>query len=217
MAETTSRATASSSQGSGAKEQAQEKAQVAQEKVKEGAQQAKGRVSEQVDQRSTQAGQQVRSTGDALRQTAQQLRSEGKDQPAQAAERAASQAEKIGGWLERSSGDDILNDIEDFGRRQPLAVGAAGLALGFAAARFLKASSQQRYSSRYGQGGGYSGADYAGSADYAGRYGRSLPETTTPATSSGTLGDTPDVPLTPDPGSSLSGGVGAVDPSRRAR
>lgn len=39
----------------------------------------------------------------------------------------------------------MLRDVEDFGRRQPLAVAAVGLALGFAASRFLKASSRSRY------------------------------------------------------------------------
>jgi len=35
--------------------------------------------------------------------------------------------------------------VEDFGRRQPLAVVAIGLVAGFAASRFLKASSSSRY------------------------------------------------------------------------
>ena len=38
----------------------------------------------------------------------------------------------------------ILRDVEDFGRRQPWVVAAAGLALGVAAARFVKASSRRR-------------------------------------------------------------------------
>ena len=48
------------------------------------------------------------------------------------------------GWSE-SDADRILRDVEDFGRRQPLAVAAIGLAAGFAASRFLKASSRSRY------------------------------------------------------------------------
>lgn len=128
-----------------AKEQVQDKAQVAQEKVQETADTVRSRVREQVDQRSTQAGGQVRSTAQALRSTSERLREDGQDGPAKAAERAADQAEKVGGWLEDSDADRIMRDAEDFGRRQPLAVVAIGMAAGFAASRFLKASSRSRY------------------------------------------------------------------------
>ena len=42
------------------------------------------------------------------------------------------------------AGERILRDVEDFGRRQPLAVMFGGLAAGFVASRFLKASSTRR-------------------------------------------------------------------------
>src|SRR3954469_1004052 len=120
----------------------------AKEKAQEVKGQAKNRVSEQVDQRSTQAGQQVSSMADDARSVAEQLRSQGKDQPAKLAEQAAQRAESLGDYLQRSDGDAILRDLEDFGRRQPWAVIAGGLALGFAASRFLKASSSRRYEQR---------------------------------------------------------------------
>jgi len=128
-----------------AKQQVQEQAQVAQEKVQETADTMRSRVREQVDQRSTQAGGRACSTAQALRATAQRLREDGQDGQARATERAAEQADKVGGWLEDSDADRILRDVEDFGRRQPLAVAAIGLTLGFAASRFLKASSRTRY------------------------------------------------------------------------
>jgi len=131
-----------------AKEQVQEKAQDAQEKVKEGAQQVQSRMRDQVDRRSTQAGEQVSATADALRATSRQLRDQGQDGPAQAAEKAAHHAERVGGYLSESSADRILGDLEDFGRRQPLAVVGLGLAAGLLASRFLKASSRERYQSR---------------------------------------------------------------------
>jgi hypothetical protein len=131
-----------------AKEQVQEKAQEAQEKLKGGAQQARARVREQVDQRSTQAGEQASATAEALRTTSRHLREQGQDAQAQAAEKAAHHAERLGGYLSDSSADRILGDLEDFGRRQPVAVIALGLAAGFAASRFLKASSRERYATR---------------------------------------------------------------------
>ena len=122
---------------SSATEQAKEKAQ-------EGAQQAKRTVRDQVDQRSTAAGERVGSTAGDIRSVGEELRRQGKDQPARLADQAAERAESLGNYLQRSDGDTILRDIEDFGRRQPWTVIAGGLALGFAASRFLKASSERR-------------------------------------------------------------------------
>ena len=56
-------------------------------------------------------------------------------------------------YLKGASGDRILRDVEDFARRQPMLVAAGALALGFAASRFLKASSSRRYESTYGISG----------------------------------------------------------------
>src|SRR4051794_9199994 len=121
----------------------------AKEKAQEVKGQAKNRVSQQVDDRSTQAGQQVSSAAGDARSIAEELRNQGKEQPAKLAEQAAQRVESLGDYLTRSDGDTILSDLEDFGRRQPWAVIAGGLALGFAASRFLKASSSRRYESRW--------------------------------------------------------------------
>ncbi len=131
------------------KDQVREKAQVAQDKARGALGQARGRVSEQVDQRSTQAGERVAGTASDVRSIAQELRNQGKDTPANLAEQVANQADRLGDYLKGASGDRILRDVEDFARRQPMLVAAAGLALGFAASRFLKASSSRRYQSSY--------------------------------------------------------------------
>jgi hypothetical protein len=78
---------------------------------------------------------------------AEELRKQGKDKPAQYVEQAADRAERLGGYLEESDGDRILRDVEDFARRNPWAVAAGGLVLGFVASRMLKASSGERYRS----------------------------------------------------------------------
>src|SRR3954468_24839895 len=129
----------------GSSSTAEQAKETAKDKAQEVKGQAKSRVSEQVDQRSTQAGQQVSSMAQDARSVAEELRNQGKDQPAKLAEQAAQRVESIGDYLQRSDGDTILRDLEDFGRRQPWAVIAGGLALGFAASRFLKASSSRRY------------------------------------------------------------------------
>ena len=119
----------------------------AQDKAKEAAGEARGRVREEVDRRSTEIGGRVGSSAGDARSVAEELRRQGKDTPARYVEQAADRAERLGGYLERSDGDRIVRDVEDFARRNPWAVAAGGLALGFAASRMLKASSSERYRS----------------------------------------------------------------------
>lgn len=114
----------------------------------------KERLKEQVDQRSTQAGQQVNTVADDVRTVAGELRNQGKDKPAQYADQAAERVQSVGQWLERSDGNKILNDVEDFARSKPWAVAAGGLVLGLAASRFLKASSSERYRASVSNGSG---------------------------------------------------------------
>jgi ElaB/YqjD/DUF883 family membrane-anchored ribosome-binding protein len=169
----TALSTGNAGEGSGASqagvtEQAQDKAKdaagQAQEKAREAGEQVRGRVREQVDQRSTQAGEQIRDGAGEVRSFAQQLREQGKDKPAQYAEQAANRAERLGSYLDESDGERILHDVEDFGRRNPWAVVAGGVALGFMASRLLKASSTERYRSlpqRSGSSRGYGAAPLA--------------------------------------------------------
>jgi hypothetical protein len=127
-------------------EQAEEKVQ---ETAQQAAGQARGQIRKQVDARSTKAGEQVASTADDVRSVAQQLREQGKEQPAKIAEQVADRAERFGTYLKQADGEAILRDVEDFGRKQPWAVMAGGLAVGFLASRFLKASSSRRAQTEY--------------------------------------------------------------------
>jgi len=122
----------------------------AKEKAQEAAGEAKGRVREQVDQRSTEAGKQVATTAGDLRSVSEELRKQGKDTPARLAQQAADRSERLGSYLTESNADRILSDVEDLARRQPWAVVAGGLAVGFVASRLLKASSSERYHGRTG-------------------------------------------------------------------
>jgi ElaB/YqjD/DUF883 family membrane-anchored ribosome-binding protein len=144
--------TGAQSESSGATDQAREKAEElagqASEQARQAKDQASERLREQVDQRSTQAGEQVSTQASDIRTVAEQLREQGKDKPAQLAEQAADRVERVGSYLTQSDADRILSDVEDFARRQPWAIIAGGIALGFAASRFLKASSQDRYYGR---------------------------------------------------------------------
>ena len=125
----------------------------ARERAEHATGQAKAKLREQVDQRSTQAGDQVAAAAKDVRTVGAELEKQGKERPAQVANQAAERAERLGDYLRRSDADLMLADLEGFGRRRPWAVAAGGVALGFAASRFLKASSRQRFESRSGQGG----------------------------------------------------------------
>lgn len=110
--------------------------------------QTQDRVREQVGQRSAQLGQQVNTQAADLRAVSDVLRERDKSGPAQLADRAAGYAEQAGSYLEGTDVDTILGDAESYGRQHPGTVAAGALALGFAASRFLKASSARRYASR---------------------------------------------------------------------
>ena len=126
---------------------AQEVANKAQEQVGEATGKARDQIREQVNRRSSEASERVHSTAADVRSVAEELRRQGKDAPAKYAEQAAEKAERLGGYLHDADGDRILRDVEDFGRRNPWAIAAGGLALGFMASRLLKASSSERYRS----------------------------------------------------------------------
>jgi hypothetical protein len=128
-----------------AQEKAQEVAGQAQEKARDAAGKAQEGLRQQVDERSTQAGERVASTTQDLRSVGEELRKQGKDTPAKLADQAAEQTEKVASYLKDKGPDEMLHDVEDFGRQRPWAVLAGGMVLGVAAARFLKASSRSRY------------------------------------------------------------------------
>jgi hypothetical protein len=165
----------------GAREALQDHAEPVTQKAKDVGGTVQDSVREQVGARSTQAGEQVGSVSDAMRDMGDQLRSQGNDIPAQLAHQAADRAEQLGRYLRDADADQILRDVEDFGRRQPWVMAAAGLALGVAAARFIKASGRRRYESGGHGGGALTTRDY-GSRTYGDSiYGSSAYGTPAPA------------------------------------
>jgi hypothetical protein len=134
------------------KTKAQDKAQQAtgeaQEKAQQAAGQAQAKLREQVDQRSTQLAEQVHQQATDLRSVSEALRDQGKDRPGEVVGRLAGYAEQAASYLRDKDAEGMLGDAEDFGRQKPAAVAAGALVLGFAASRFLKASSSRRYTAR---------------------------------------------------------------------
>ena len=62
----------------------------------------------------------------------------------------ADRAERLGSYMTRANADQMIRDVENFARRQPLLFAFGGATLGFLASRFMKASSSSRYQSGNG-------------------------------------------------------------------
>lgn len=134
--------------------QLQDAATNAQEKAAEVKEAGRNDLSEQIGERTTQAGQQARSMAHALRRSGEQLRNEGDGGPAASlVEGVAERMERLGEYLQGTHGDELLRDVEGFARRRPWMIAGLGLLGGLAASRFLKASSERRYSSATPSGG----------------------------------------------------------------
>lgn len=150
MADLSSSASSGGGVADQARDQVQQVAGQASEKLQQASGQVGDRVKQEIDNRSTALGAQVGTTAHSLRTVGKELRNQGDETPAKVADQLADKVEQVGQYLSESDGSKILSDIEDFGRKQPWLVIGAGVAVGIAAARFLKASSQRRYDTMYG-------------------------------------------------------------------
>lgn len=181
-----------------ASEQAQQVAGQAKEQAQQVTSQATDRARGMIDERTTQAGEQINTQVEDIRTVAQSLREQGKEGPAKIAEQAADRAQRVGSYLTDSDGDRILSDVERIARQNPWAVIAGGLALGFAASRFLKASSQKRFES---------------SPDFERYRTPQLPRATTPPTSGAYERGTGTTPPTTPPADTAGVGTATGAPS----
>jgi len=120
-------------------------ASLAQDKASELREQGSARLRDQFDERSTKAGSQVRSLAAELRRSGNALSDEDNGNASQLITQAADRIERVGSYLERKSGDELMRDLETFARRRPWMLAGIGMVAGVAAARFMKASSEQRY------------------------------------------------------------------------
>ena len=126
--------------GGTVKDQVQQAATSVKDRAQQAKDQAQTRVRDEVDRRSTEVGNQLTAVATAVRSSGEQLRQEGNDASARLVERGADRIESLGDYLARTDGDALLRQVESYGQRHPWFVAGGGLLLGFAAARFLKAS-----------------------------------------------------------------------------
>jgi hypothetical protein len=133
--------------------------------------QAQSRIAAQKDQ----AADTLSTVGSALHDASSQMRQQNNGNVADYIDTAANQVEHLAGALRGQDIGEILNSIEQFGRRQPTLFLAASFALGFAGARFLKSSSQPQgrqsgagYQPSYGRWDQYGARGY-GSGEFGAR------------------------------------------------
>jgi hypothetical protein len=102
-----------------------------------------GNEAEQFAERQKQAGAgQIDELAKAVHGAANELQ-EQMPKAAEFVHTAASQLEKGAGAIRERSIKDFMSGLNDFGRREPLALFGGALVAGFAISRFLKSSADQ--------------------------------------------------------------------------
>jgi ElaB/YqjD/DUF883 family membrane-anchored ribosome-binding protein len=121
----------------------------AQEKVQQTAQQASSTaaryVREQTETRGQQVATELQHVAGALRRSSHALHADGHTQAGQSIEMVTDRIEGLRRYLGGTGGDQMLRDLESFGRRKPWGMIGLGMGVGIAASRVLKASSSRRF------------------------------------------------------------------------
>ncbi len=115
----------------------------------------------------------IEIVADSIRRVSSDMETE-KPQIAELASGAADQAEALANYLRETDVRQLVGNVEDFARRQPLLFVGGAFLLGVAASRFIKAASGSSAQQGYGQqprrqSGNGTGTSHRmmGSADYS--------------------------------------------------
>ncbi len=115
----------------------------AQQQASQMAHKAQKQVESRLATQKQQASQGIQSLAGALDQTSQQLREQGQESVANYASKAADQVEHLAQYLNQHEVDQLIGETQTYARQHPVPFLAGAFALGFAASRFLKSSTQQ--------------------------------------------------------------------------
>jgi uncharacterized phage infection (PIP) family protein YhgE len=118
----------------------------AKEKVSEAGGKAAETAKGQLSDRKDQVADGIDTVASALRRTGDQLRSEDTGFVGDYVNKAADAVSNISQHLRENDLDQLMRETEDFARREPTIFLGSAFALGVIAARFLKSSSDRRYS-----------------------------------------------------------------------
>jgi hypothetical protein len=193
-----------------AKDVAGRAAEQAREKTGEMMEKAQDTAVKTADRQMGRAAESVGSLAKALRDTGRTLNESDQRQFGKFAEQAANRLERFSSEIENKSVTELMNDAEDFARREPALFLGGALALGLLAARFLKSSSsryEQEYSRQYGSRYGQYGYEPSGrSRMYTGatgsRYDEDVRRRNYPETYTHSYGDADDTTYQSSPSSS---------------
>ena len=92
---------------------------------------------------TNQVADQVRGIANAFGETERKLSDENQGQLADYSGNLKSSINSVADYLETSEPADLVSDLESFGRKQPVLFLAGAAALGFAASRFFRSSSER--------------------------------------------------------------------------
>jgi len=125
-------------------EKAQEVKQKLSDKTHEAAEAAKEKAGETFDRQKGRAVSEIDRVCDALRRTCDDLRQQnGSAVSVEVLGRLADGLERFSNNLEGKSLEEVLQNVEQFGRRSPAVLLGSAAAAGFLTARFLKSSGRQ--------------------------------------------------------------------------
>ena len=130
---------------------------------------AKEQATEQLSTQKERVAGTLGTLAEAMHQAGSNMRDQDERMMAQYVESAADQVEQIAGMLRNQDVTQLLQSATEFGRRQPVPFLVASFALGFAATRFLRSSSQSQGSASWSERS--RGAWSSGSAFDASGYG----------------------------------------------
>lgn len=168
-----------------AKDKAGQLADQAQQKTGQVVDQARNVVTTRLSSQKDRTAEGLGSVAQALRQTSQQLREQDQAGVTDYVDSAANQIERFSGYLQGKDVGEVVDDVEQFARRQPALFLGGAFVLGLLGARFLKSSSRSSAGSRdyplatrntytrtqvYGQGGTTYGGGYTGGTGYQSGY-----------------------------------------------
>lgn len=114
------------------------------QKARETFEQAKDTARDKLGEQQRAAAGGLGQLAGAVHKAADQLDGEGNTTVASFAHSAADGLERLAGSLRKKDLDGVLNDVQDFARRQPVAFFGAAMVAGFLAVRFMKAGGQDR-------------------------------------------------------------------------
>lgn len=112
-------------------------------------------ASTQITNQKNRATDGLGSFAQAVRKTSQPLRENQQATIAEYVDKAADQIERFSTRLRERDVKEIVDDVQQFARRQPAVFIGTALAIGVLAARFLKSSSDRDYRPRPYAGGGF--------------------------------------------------------------